>query len=289
MFRNVIVGIHEEHGGGDAIALARKLVAKDGKLTLAYVYPGYAAFQARSNPEAEAKEQAHAKTLLEQARDEAGLTAELAAKGSPSVGRGLHELAQARGADLIVTGSTHHGLIGRVCVGNDTHEALNGAPCAVAVAPTGYAPHSDPIKKIVIGYDGSPESKHTVATARMLASDLGATLSAVRAVSWPTYMFANHRVSAHMVREAVDEAQKEIAELGDIEGHVVYGDPGEELAAYSASADLVVVGSRGYGPLGRLVHGRTSEHLARTARCPLLALTRPDAVIRRPAPISGRR
>jgi len=53
-----------------------------------------------------------------------------------------------------------------------------------------------------------------------------------------------------------------------------YGVPAEELALYSASLDLSVVGSRGYGPIGRLVHGSTSQKLARTARCPLLVLPR---------------
>jgi hypothetical protein len=36
----------------------------------------------------------------------------------------------------------------------------------------------------------------------------------------------------------------------------------------------LVVGSRGYGPVGRLIHGSTSQQLARTARCPLLVLAR---------------
>ena len=43
---------------------------------------------------------------------------------------------------------------------------------------------------------------------------------------------------------------------------------------YGQSIDLLVVGSRGYGPLGRLMHGSTSTKLARIARCPLLVLTR---------------
>ena len=43
---------------------------------------------------------------------------------------------------------------------------------------------------------------------------------------------------------------------------------------YSASLDLLIVGSRDYGPIGRLVHGSTSQQLARMARCPLLVLTR---------------
>ena len=65
-----------------------------------------------------------------------------------------------------------------------------------------------------------------------------------------------------------------IAALGDIEAHAAYGDPAEELTLYSASLDLLVLGSRGYGPLGRLVHGSTAHQLANTARCPLLVLAR---------------
>jgi nucleotide-binding universal stress UspA family protein len=70
------------------------------------------------------------------------------------------------------------------------------------------------------------------------------------------------------------EARDRIAALGDVEPHAAYGDPAEELALYSASLDLLVVGSRDYGPLGRLVHGSTTRKLARVARSPLLVLTR---------------
>ena len=42
----------------------------------------------------------------------------------------------------------------------------------------------------------------------------------------------------------------------------------------SGSLDLLVVGSRGYGPIGRLVHGSTSRELTLRAQCPLLVLTR---------------
>src|SRR3954453_11132818 len=46
------------------------------------------------------------------------------------------------------------------------------------------------------------------------------------------------------------------------------------LALYSSSLDLLIVGARGYGPVGRLIHGSTSQQLAHTARCPLLVLAR---------------
>ncbi len=65
-----------------------------------------------------------------------------------------------------------------------------------------------------------------------------------------------------------------VAKLDGVEPHAAYGKPAEELAVYSASIDLLVVGSRSYGPFGRLVHGSTAHELTRTARCPLLVLTR---------------
>jgi nucleotide-binding universal stress UspA family protein len=54
----------------------------------------------------------------------------------------------------------------------------------------------------------------------------------------------------------------------------VYGLAGEELAAFGDQVDILVVGSRGYGPVKRLVLGSTSDYLERHARCPLLVLPR---------------
>jgi hypothetical protein len=36
-------------------------------------------------------------------------------------------------------GSSRHGVLGRVLMGDDARASLNGAPCAVAAAPLGYA------------------------------------------------------------------------------------------------------------------------------------------------------
>ncbi|HWJ50911.1 MAG TPA: universal stress protein [Solirubrobacteraceae bacterium] len=74
--------------------------------------------------------------------------------------------------------------------------------------------------------------------------------------------------------QLVESARSAIAELEDVEAHAAYGDPAEELALFGASVDLLVVGSRGYGPIGRLVHGSTSQRLVRLARCPVLVLPR---------------
>ncbi len=275
MFNNVIIGVDGEEGGRDAIALAKVLLARDGRLTVAYVYPGDAYVYRSANAAYSAAEEQDARELLERARSEAKVDADLRWSGSTSPGRGLHELCEAAGADLLVVGSSRRGLLGRVLIGNDTRSALNGAPCAIAIAPAGYASQPALMREIGVGFDGSPESLHAVEVARGLAAEFGAKLSAFEAVSIPTYAFMGGPAPVGDVPEGlVEEARQRITELGDIEPHAAYGQAVEELALYSASLDLLVVGSRGYGPIGRVIHGSTSLALAQAARCPLLVLTR---------------
>jgi nucleotide-binding universal stress UspA family protein len=73
---------------------------------------------------------------------------------------------------------------------------------------------------------------------------------------------------------ASERAGERVRSLEGIEVHVASGHPGEELAAFSHELDLLTVGSRGYGPLRRMMLGSTSQQLSRTARCPLLVLPR---------------
>ena len=179
------------------------------------------------------------------------------------------------GADLLVVGSSRRGLMGRVLMGDDARAALNGAPCAIAIAPTGYSGQPVAMREIGVGYDGSPESEHAVAIARRIAAECGAKLSAFEAVSFPTYTFVGGPAPiGDTLEQLVDDARARIAALGGVEPHAVYGRPVEELAVHSASLDLLIVGSRSYGPVGRLIHGSTSLQLAGAARCPLLVLTR---------------
>jgi nucleotide-binding universal stress UspA family protein len=284
VFNKVMIGIDEHQGGRDAIALARQLVSDDGELTLAYVHGGYPIPARGSNSAFEATERDRALTLLSNMADETGIKS-VRCKGSPSVGRGLHELAELDATDLLVIGSTRHGLLGRVLIGDDTRHALEGSPCAVAIAPAGYAQQTNVLTEIGVAYNESAESKHALRVARALAAGWEAKLSAFEAVSLPSYMFLGPVVPiVDSTQDLVDDARKRIADLGDIEAHAAYGDPTEELTVYSASLDLLVVGSRDYGPVGRLLHGSTTERLAHTARCPLLVLTRAARVTETDAP-----
>ena len=174
---------------------------------------------------------------------------------------------------MLVVGSSRRGVIGRVLLGDDTRAALNGAPCAIAIAPAGYDAEPGLMREIGVGFNASVESEHAVGVARELARQHGAKLSAMEAVSLPTYAYMGGAVGT-VLQDLVKDARLRVEGLEGVEPHAVYGQAAEELALYSASLDLLVVGSRDYGPVGRLVHGSTSRQLARSARCPVLVLTR---------------
>lgn len=276
MFKNVVAGVDEGEGGRDAIALAQVLLAAGGNLTLANVFgENLAGSRVWSDPTMDSRRE-HAQELLERVAAEAGIQPSLRWHGASSVGRGLHEIAEVVDADLLVVGSSRRGLLGRVRLADDTRAALNGARCAVAVAPAGYRTEPPSLmREIGVGYDGSPESEQALALARALAHETAAKLSAFRVVAVPGYVFHGRTaVDGTLIKDLVDEARAQIAAIDGVEPHAAYGDVAEELALYSASLDLLVLGSRGYGPIGRLVHGSTTQQLARTARCPLLVLTR---------------
>jgi nucleotide-binding universal stress UspA family protein len=273
MFKNIIVGV-DRQGGRDPIALAKRLLSPGGELTLAHVFPGTVHIW-QGTPQFESPERRESAEMLEQASRDTGVNAHIRWREDDSTGRGLHELCEIADADLLVVGSSRRGLLGRVLLRDDTHAALNGASCPVAVAPIGYADQPVAIREIGVAYNGSPESDHAIEVARALAEEYGAKVSAFEAVSLPAYgVVAGPIGAAEAFDGFVEEARQRIESLGEIEAHAAYGIAVEELAVYSASLDLLVVGSRGYGPLGRLVHGSTSQQLARVARCPLLVLTR---------------
>ncbi len=279
MFINVIVGVDEQPASGDAIALAQNLMAAGGELTLAHVHRAETMPLHSSNPGLQAAERERSLALLARVRDAAGLDGARICIGSASVGRGLHELAEQEQADLLVVGSSRRGLIGRVLMQEDTQRALNGAPCAVAVAPAAYAQRSPALTEIGVGYDASPESQHALATARRFAAERGVKLSAFEAIALPASSFSAAGPIDNSILALVEQARQRIASLGDIEPHAAYGEAAEELTVYSASLDLLFVGSRGYGPLGRLMRGSTAGQLARTARCPLIVLTRAGSTV----------
>lgn len=69
----------------------------------------------------------------------------------------------------------------------------------------------------------------------------------------------------------------ELARLGGFshaESEVTYGEAREVLEEFAERVDLLIVGSRGHGPLRGLIEGSVSGYLAERVPCPLLVLPR---------------
>jgi nucleotide-binding universal stress UspA family protein len=278
MFENVLVGVDGRANGRDAITLAARLTDPAGKLTLAHVRVGELQQIHAVTPGPPDEGHAASMELLEGERAAAGVDAdaELISVAAASPGAGLHRQAEEQGADLLVVGSCSRGAFGRAMLGDDTRAALNGAPCAVAIAARGYSGQLTPIAKVGVAYNGSPESEVALAKAKEVAAPTRATVEALEVVSIPSYAFTG--LVAPAIGDTIDvmiaEANERMGRLPDVEGRAVYGLAGEELAAFGEEVDILVVGSRSYGPVRRLVLGSTSDHLERHARCSLLVLPR---------------
>jgi nucleotide-binding universal stress UspA family protein len=70
----------------------------------------------------------------------------------------------------------------------------------------------------------------------------------------------------------------------EIEAHgkALQGAAAIELASYCGPDDLLLVGSRSYGPLGRTLLGSVSSTLIHEAPCPVLVVPRPHQVEQQP-------
>lgn len=257
MFKRVVVGVDGQVGGRDAIALGRQLLDADGALTLANVWSG------------------DGSEVLERERAAANVDAQLIRADGDSVAATLHELADYLKADLLVVGSSRRALVERVFLGGVTRAALHDASCPVAVAPSGYGRCAHPIREVGVGYSGSLESKRALAVGRRLAAETGARLSVIEVISQaPRDSMEDFYNPTMSIQRAMRRTEKRLGDLGGVVPHAVFGTPAEELTLFSGSVDLMIMGSRSHGPLGRLLLGSTSLALARTVRCPLLVLTR---------------
>ena len=284
----IIVGVDESAGSADAIALASSLAGMTGsRLMLVNVYP-YDIHPSRAlNYEFEAYLRDDSIELLEQLRSaRADETIETKAIPNPSAAHGLHALAENEDAGLIVVGSTHTGRAGRVLPGSTAERLLHGSPCPVAVAPKGYA-NRTPRETAVVGcgFDGSVAAQGALTTAHRIAAASGARLRVIRAFRPLAYEAPPQKgvpmggisYNDHLLDRSTAELEEAVAKLdGEPRGEPFFGvgNPGQILADASEELDLLVLGSRGYGPLHSVLVGGVAGRVVREAACPVLVLPR---------------
>ena len=180
-------------------------------------------------------------------------------------------------------GSAGHGHGGETLLGSTATALLHGSPCAVGLAPRGYAERTAALARVIVGYDGSEESALALEAASELARQLGTKLK-VMAVAEPPPLGPGRGGSAgwevleetveQIMRERLDEAMERVPEGIEADAVLTRGDPAEALSDAATPGTVLVVGSRVYGPVRRVLLGSVSRRLARTTQTPLIVTPR---------------
>jgi nucleotide-binding universal stress UspA family protein len=286
MYRRILVGYNGSEQGEDALALAAQLRDAAGSVIAACIYP--ATGPGRGEQLEPALADAARETLVAARRRWNAGWLELEAAPGHSAAHGLHVLSEKAGTDLVVVGSSHRGHAGQVLAGTTGDRLLNGSPCPVAVAPRDYAGHASPVRTIGLAYDGSDCAAAALNEAAALASELGGTLKLITVVPpleavWaedPTYtpVYSGEEIRECRRREFGRMLEAAAGPLPD-ELHattmLVEGGAAERIAEEAAKGvDLLVMGSRNYGPLRRVMLGSTAIELMHKAPCAVLVIPR---------------
>lgn len=277
----ILVGYDGSDGGRDALELTRVLAeATDATVLVVTVLPyGPLPIPYEMLEEEEAE---RAGPLFEEARERLGeLEIETRAFGGGTPAGVINDLAEREEADTIVVGSPHRGAVGRALIGSVADGLLHGAPCEVVAAPRGYAAEEHgPFRTIAVAYDDTAEAKAALARAEALALACRATVVVYTVSGPPTVVPGATGYTPAIPPEAgqiVTRVVKGVDERLAASGRALSGVPGTAIAeaCEEAGADLLVAGSRGYGPVMRVLLGSVSTQLMHRAPCPVLVVPRP--------------
>ena len=285
MARRIVIGFEETEQGKDALALGQALARALGATPLVATvlpWPGDLAGMAdvQSAMEAEA-----GKGLADAVAEMDALGAGAATLVNPSASKGLYTIAHENDALLIVIGSSHRSAVGRVLAGSVGRSLLHGSPCGVAVAPRGYA--ADPASEfahLAVAYDGSDEAEAALRTAIELGRLCAARLTVLTVSEPERYGLGTalailaeadfHSVEREARERVLAQGLEAIPEGIEKDGHVLAGPAGQAIADASTDCDLLLVGSRGYGPIRQALLGSTAGAVIGSAVCPVVVLPR---------------
>jgi nucleotide-binding universal stress UspA family protein len=198
-----------------------------------------------------------------------GVEADTITTVATSAPRGLALAAVHLGPALMVLGSAARGRPGQVHRGRTAERLLSGAPCPVALVPQGWEPSA--LTTVGVGFADGEEGRAAVRHAHALAARSGArlrVLTAVRPRAWS-------RAGADELRALAEQAA-EAAVAGllgapvDVDVSVV--EPADLLVAASGELDVLICGTRAYGPRPASLLGGVTWTLSDQARCPLVVL-----------------
>jgi nucleotide-binding universal stress UspA family protein len=141
----------------------------------------------------------------------------------------------------------------------------------------------DRLAQIGVGVDGSDEAEQALEAAIALSESSGAALRVITAFQRLAFggvatgalpgASANEEMRTELQRtheNAVGAARERVR----VDGRFREGSADDVLVEESTDLDLLVVGSRGYGPIGAVLTGSATAALARGSAAPMLVTPR---------------
>jgi len=267
--RRIVVGVEGSSRSADALALGGMLAAGTGaSLIAAAVYGTSHAFGDLGTEDAGAEVLEHVRRSVPEASVDG---VRLVRAASPV--EGLSGVAREEAADIVVVGPSHQSGFGRVRPGAVGSLLMTAAPCAIAVAPRGFAQQEDAgIRVTGVGYDASPGSARALAAAESLAVAAGGAMRIFSVVADRS----PDDPRAQEMFSALADAAREVAPEARALPVPLKGYATASLIDHSNEVDMLVLGTRGHGRASRAVLGSVAETLMLQAACPVMVVPLSD-------------
>jgi nucleotide-binding universal stress UspA family protein len=240
-------------------------------------YQGYVADQATKSLE----------RVVEQIRGDLDIS--LVVHQSSSIPRGLTELVDQHGADLVVVGSSSSGLLGRVALGSVTERLVHTAKVPVAIAPRGYPLSPGPVQRLTAAYGGAADAVGLITTSAELAKKWSVRLRIASFTVRPVTMYggsiersAENLVVKQWTRKTMDAALEQLedarrqVEVPDVDVVIGAGTDWRDAVDGIAwqSGDLLLLGSGAAGPVSQVFLGSAASKILRHAPVPVMIVPR---------------
>jgi nucleotide-binding universal stress UspA family protein len=270
-----LIGFDNSNGARDALALGELAASRlSGRLVVGIVHQFdrlMAHAEAAPVPpydfETAAREQAEQLASRVTNLRHTATPMEVRVLAASSRSQGLRELVDDIRPAGVIVGSSHRAAMGRTAPGSVGESLLSGTPCPVVVVPAGYAQREvQTLERLAVAYDGSDESGNAAGLAAELTAKLRGRLMVIAVCDRDE----QQPEARHRAERLIRAGQPEL----DAETETLVGDAAEQLADASAAYDLLICGSRGHGPVRRVLLGSVTARLVRAAGCPVVVIPR---------------
>lgn len=179
---------------------------------------------------------------------------------------------------VVVVGRRGISALKHRLVGSVSHDLVTHADGPVVVVPAGWSPTS--CRRVVVGFDGS---EHAATALRWAIDTMPADAEIVASIAVDVIPWLSPELGVERHPDDVEHAKQRLlaeAEAVDPAHRAVRSINADgvrgTLSEHFEGTDLIVVGPRGLGGVGRTLLGSVTTWLLQTAPCPLAVVPTPE-------------